>query len=333
MRTVYTVLLFLFSFTAIGCGPKCLPLPEAKALISHSNKLPFRVCGVTVAFAPPSEQIKDKIWYTYKSFNDVEKVINETFYGSSIVNTTAPSAVTIDVFIKGLRVGSDAIWGQTPSFFAAKYIVRDMANRKVLLERTYEIEKGYNRESDLRCGLAANAYAALTRAVNTATNKFIDDLRTVSPSANQFENKNNIHGSLQFVYTEIPFTQRNLAWELQYHKHCRAFIFQYKTDLKSQLTYDVTRRIFDEKVFDGAVTPSYTIKIFVPRIEASPSSIFRSESSSAFYADAVIYKDGKEIDNVEFSPDEYDPYAAQHIITQQYVNKIIQKVNTLRSNQ
>lgn len=329
MRVFYIFLLFIFSTIAIGCGPKCPSLPETRASIIYSNNIPFRICTIAVGFADPSEQIEDKNYFDYKSFDDVEKVIFENLYDSGITNTTTATAVTVDVLIKALGIGTDTLWSQTPSFFSAKYIVKDMASGNILLEKTYEKEQSFKREADFRCGLVANAYAALTTAVNTVTNEFIKDLGKISPTNSQIATESQINGSLQLVYTEIPSTQKNLHWYFTLAKTHKPFTIHYRTQLKSQITYGLIHRISDEKLFNGAVTPSYSIKIYVPAIAAIPDTLFGPKKSSAFYADAVIYKNGKEIESIEFSPAEYDHHAELHKIIPIFIDNIVKRLRTI----
>ena len=124
MKKIHVVLISLCLLLVAGCGPKCLPQPKAQAILMHTQKMPFRVSGMTFEAAPQDEQFEGGLLMQASMLADVKKISEQALQDSVVVNNDAESVVSVRVYIKRLQITGQSIWKDELVYYSARYECR-----------------------------------------------------------------------------------------------------------------------------------------------------------------------------------------------------------------
>lgn len=345
MKKINVAILLLTVCTLVGCGmpkPTKYIMPPANAVTSHTEKLPFRIAAVSVHLAPPKNQATEEMLHLYKDLEGVEKLIHNSLYDSVFVNKHVDEVISVDIAIRSLTVGANTSREYSPSKFSAEFTVTDPISGALLFQKTYSKSRYAERATSFKDygPIFTNQRENLFQIVNEVLNEFVGQIYSIKTRTFEAQSADVLDGTLELVLTEYPgisqkkiptsrvgygFTSTEVA-----NPKVLIYVQNYKKTLKSELSKQVTKACLQEKIFSQSNTHKYLIKIFVPRITGGPSSIW-SEATYGYYGDAVIYKNGVEIANVEIDPSEYEKSTPLPEIVGIHTAKIIKKLKSLKS--
>lgn len=331
MKPIRVILLLFLATILAGCGSNCRSLPDAVADTSIADPLEFRILNVTYSPAPEAERVKNKMFFESKPLLDLRQITRQALAAPENEGAKPGPAVTVSITVKGMLIGSHPIWGQIPSYYAARYAVTDLATGKVLLAKDYECEQGFVRQGDMTCMPLPDAVEAFRTAVNLVTGQFLHDLTGLKPAALSGEPAH-FHGTLERVYTDVPLTKDNIRWIVRHAGQRTAneekFTSNFRALMYSKLPAEVSRVIDAEHLFDYDPGTTYSIRIVAPRLLATHET-WTTKPRNRFVADAVIYKGEEEIGNVELSPTECEEFQSFDSIADQYAKKITAYLNAM----
>ena len=325
---------FFFAFillTLTGCMPKSPPLPALPELgitIEASQKLPFRICGLTFEIDKEQKE-NDNIAIVPMYFINLQNITRTILYNDELTSQNSDSSVSINIIVKQMHGGSREKSAQEPAILIAEYQATDISTGQIIFSKTYEAKQELNYEA-YAYGTFVLSSRALYKCTNNISNQFVNDLISCSAKPLNYE-KDKIHGSLQFVHTDIPLTTDLLRWlryfnGSKYHGASRSQL-EFMTQLLVTMPKKVTRKISSNKLFNYSPENNYIIEIVIPTIKTINFGLFKTGDDS-FVADAVIYKNNIEVGSVEFDPSEYDASDPLDEIMDAYAVKIVNYMQT-----
>lgn len=332
MNTLRIVLLLNVLLIAWGCGPKCGPSTKVEARISQTAPLPFRVSGITITVDPGSQLDQESNLYNTDHHSVLQGFVKRALLDSSLYNNNANRVVSVRILAQKMYTGDQSfLLGKVPSTYSAKYQVYNPETKAVLWEKTYEVEKSFQLVSDLSCPQKPEAKAALYEAFNEVNSQFIDSLYQIESNELTKEGER-IRGTLGIISVSVPMTGDNYTWinnTVKGGQSGRIYVLRYLAELIRDFAADITQSIQNEKLFDYSPGNKYDVLVVVPNIKAKEGGLF-SKSSAAFEADAIIFKNGDELTNVEMSVEDCPKEAPLEDLLEIYKRMIVDKLRTLR---
>ncbi|WP_419786251.1 hypothetical protein [Pseudodesulfovibrio sp.] len=323
------MLILSFLLPAAGCFPKCLPTPQPVAVVKQTAKLPVRISGITYIIEPHGEKLSEQNSETWlmRLTTGLSKISTNCLLDPAITSKDTDRVVSVRIRVHEVVAGfQGSIFASGfPARYAATYEAYSPEDGTIYLSRKYDMKKDFEQQDDRSCTENSEGIGALYEAINDVTGQFIDELYKVQGQA-AVPSPGRLPGSLGKVTTFFPVTKRNIRWMLNCATNPYAHATYSKLDF--DLPGEVTERIQKKAVFDHTGSDVYDIKIFMPAFYATDGGWF-SDPFFEFNADAVIYKNGTEIADVEFEADSHKGQTLQEVMDS-YTQRILEELKKLQ---
>lgn len=328
VKRLQLLLIGVLLLPAAGCFPKCLPSPKPEADVRQTQKLPVRISGISYVTEAKVENPEDadKVWWNTGRIYDVAKITAESLQESPIADNATEPVASLRVRLHAMTTGSRGglLYSSTPARYAATYEVYNPEDGAIYLRREYVVEKAYESQSDSSCTGNGEGVGAFYSCVNDATGRLIDELYAIQGQA-AAPSPGRLHGSLGKATTTFPLTRDNINWLIHSRDTYGNTAF---TRLYVELPAIVTNRVQQAAVFDHSAKDIYNVRVVIPEFQARGKGWF-SDASYAFKADAVIYRNGTEVANVELDSAAYEGKSLDEIMAA-YATLILEKLRTLQ---